>query len=755
MRISTLLTTCADAQRVYFAALTSYRAALKDVLTREGDVRTVMRDREILVSRLIKLSNKKATGSADALDVHAQKLDDAKRELAACEAALKSEQWALGGVKRRIFRDALGMRMRSLADLATVLDQSAHSATDLLDGLGADPAERGTYADFRSGALASPNGSRTPSLMHESIAPSMSASQNVRPSPPGQYPASIVSSDGGRADAEPDVDYAAARRSLVVQQPPPSPSRSGPTRSDRGDASSDEDATGRKLVVNKGGGAKRQSLFGGKGRPPAPRSEASELSERPSMSSARPKANGVAFSSRASSDGSQGTARPETPHRRERTNSSSGLWSAFTSLFRDRPQNRRDEWSTRTDRHLAARARTSREDSSEDEMPRQRLVRVVNKRPGGMSRNEAEIRRQAEIAVAGGGLPPPGAQPPIGSLGRSGTVKSAMSVRSDVTSATEGTAVAKRKKRVTTRPPVAKSGIGHGRAPSILSVISDPANDVVPPSPGGQVPSRTYATLGVNVGAVPKAKKKAKAPSIAGSSVVTASASAPNGLLPPTHMVLPSASMPSLPTADGQLLSSHMVLPSAPPRLSLAEIRATSSVSVPSPAPSTPAPTPAVASTPARGRLAPPSAVKPPARSTSPLPSAMARSGSAQSPAGSDVLGRRKSVRMADDVRGSDEPAHIPATPAVSKTAEPAPAPTASTWATRAADDSSGDEAGEEDQIAYVKVRYVSVLAVLTSTGPQGPGGSAESDRRCGQGRLRLRYAAPRASLYATIQMCI
>lgn len=44
-----------------------------------------MRDREILVGRLIKLGNKKPTDSG--FDSHSLKLEDAQRELAACESA--------------------------------------------------------------------------------------------------------------------------------------------------------------------------------------------------------------------------------------------------------------------------------------------------------------------------------------------------------------------------------------------------------------------------------------------------------------------------------------------------------------------------------------------------------------------------------------------------------------------------------------------------------------------------------------------
>lgn len=137
MRIGTLLGTCAESQRTYLDALTSYRASLKDVLMRESDIRTILRDREILVSRLVTLTKKKPSESGR--DLHAARLEEAKRELGACEATLKAEEFGLMGVKRRVLRDAFGMRMRSLGELGVVLEESAKAAIELLDQLGIDP----------------------------------------------------------------------------------------------------------------------------------------------------------------------------------------------------------------------------------------------------------------------------------------------------------------------------------------------------------------------------------------------------------------------------------------------------------------------------------------------------------------------------------------------------------------------------------------------------------------------------------------
>ena len=86
MRITQLLANCADSQRRYLSSLSVYRSSLKQVLDRESTLRTVVRDREILVGRLIKLGNKKPGDSA--IETHQLKLEDAQRELAACESQL-------------------------------------------------------------------------------------------------------------------------------------------------------------------------------------------------------------------------------------------------------------------------------------------------------------------------------------------------------------------------------------------------------------------------------------------------------------------------------------------------------------------------------------------------------------------------------------------------------------------------------------------------------------------------------------------
>ncbi|PWN30911.1 hypothetical protein BDZ90DRAFT_229902 [Jaminaea rosea] len=119
--ISDLLSEVADAQNNHLEAIRGYREALKDIADREASIRTIVRDRDILVSRLIKASKKNGDVA------HAQ------RELTACEEVLEAEERALIGVKRRTFKEALSMRMKMMGDAGSRMIESAKEAILLLD----------------------------------------------------------------------------------------------------------------------------------------------------------------------------------------------------------------------------------------------------------------------------------------------------------------------------------------------------------------------------------------------------------------------------------------------------------------------------------------------------------------------------------------------------------------------------------------------------------------------------------------------
>ncbi|GAA6043158.1 hypothetical protein JCM8097_004347 [Rhodosporidiobolus ruineniae] len=172
LRISTLLSTLTDSQRTYLHALTSYRASLKDVLARETALRTVVRDREILVNRLIKIGNKRPKGESERqVEEHVRKVEEAQRELRACETYLQEEELALAHAKRASFRIGLAQRMRAMAELARTMEHSANEAVSVLEGLGG--SEEFDEADYKHHHVAYDLASDA----GDSIAPSQSASQ--------------------------------------------------------------------------------------------------------------------------------------------------------------------------------------------------------------------------------------------------------------------------------------------------------------------------------------------------------------------------------------------------------------------------------------------------------------------------------------------------------------------------------------------------------------------------------------------------
>lgn len=157
--VANMLHAVADTQRTHVAAIDGYRAALKDVLAREESIRGVQRDRDILVARLIKESKKRVR--ANRADIQAGKINDAQRELHACETVLAGEQAALVGVKRRTFKEALTMRAKTMGDVGNAMVEAAQEAILLLDGF--DAQHQAFYPEESSSAYI-PSSQPTPSV---------------------------------------------------------------------------------------------------------------------------------------------------------------------------------------------------------------------------------------------------------------------------------------------------------------------------------------------------------------------------------------------------------------------------------------------------------------------------------------------------------------------------------------------------------------------------------------------------------------
>ncbi|WFC98971.1 hypothetical protein MYAM1_001705 [Malassezia yamatoensis] len=130
----------ASAQRTHGQAIDQFREALKDVLDREHSIRSILRDREILISRVIKSGKRKPTRKEvmNGDEEHQAKIAEAQQELHACEQLLANESALLVGVKRRTFKEALAMRVKTMGDTGAVMMDSARSILLYLDDFDAN-----------------------------------------------------------------------------------------------------------------------------------------------------------------------------------------------------------------------------------------------------------------------------------------------------------------------------------------------------------------------------------------------------------------------------------------------------------------------------------------------------------------------------------------------------------------------------------------------------------------------------------------
>lgn len=138
--VSQALECAANAQKTYAQALDQYNESLKDMLDREQSIRSIVRDRDILMSRVIKMTQRKPTrwelmkGEED----HQERVLDSQNELQACEQTLANEMTALVAVKRRTFKEALAMRAKVLGDTGARMMDSARDILVFLDTFDAD-----------------------------------------------------------------------------------------------------------------------------------------------------------------------------------------------------------------------------------------------------------------------------------------------------------------------------------------------------------------------------------------------------------------------------------------------------------------------------------------------------------------------------------------------------------------------------------------------------------------------------------------
>ncbi|KAH8927561.1 hypothetical protein BT69DRAFT_777865 [Atractiella rhizophila] len=390
LRISQLLASCSDSQLAYLDTLSAYRLSLSDVLARESTIRTIQRDKDILINRLIKLSNKKPSSTSEReRSTHYEKLSEAQRELAACERTLKEEQRALGGVKRRIFREALSMRMRGLDGLGETMKECAAKSLALLDQLRDDHApmeEDATARIFPSLPIIPPKDVDAESI--SSLQPSNSASQQpVQPSPRQSISegSSSSSEEGLPADLVVNADTAKI-------QPAPSAAKKekknrnaqltvhvNPPRVQMADAEGSSTPTSKRGTIR----ARKTSTSSPRavvGNGALPRSERLHDAAHPRLLR------------RQNSDHSsvRDTGSPS------RKSFLGGLMGVFKRKEREEKEEsavdrrghfKEAKWETRTDKHLKSFRKGARDESSSEEEEVKRLTVVKNRNPGWRGRD--------------------------------------------------------------------------------------------------------------------------------------------------------------------------------------------------------------------------------------------------------------------------------------------------------------------------------------------------------------------------------
>lgn len=138
--VAHMLEAAANAQKTYSQALHQYRDSLKDMLDREQSIRSIVRDRDILMNRIIKYSQKKPSRweMIKGEEEYQARIADTERELQACEQTLANETAALIGVKRRTFKEAFMMRAKTLGDMGAAMMDSARNMLMYLDSFDAD-----------------------------------------------------------------------------------------------------------------------------------------------------------------------------------------------------------------------------------------------------------------------------------------------------------------------------------------------------------------------------------------------------------------------------------------------------------------------------------------------------------------------------------------------------------------------------------------------------------------------------------------
>ncbi|KAI1793626.1 hypothetical protein LXA43DRAFT_197720 [Ganoderma leucocontextum] len=194
-----------DALRNYAAAVQRWQEQLKALKTMEDGVGNIMRDREILVTRLIKASKSSqkpardtssilggtSSPSGSSLNVTkpevqvGQKLSVAQAELQACEAHLAAKEQELSAFRAHTIKSGLEARCKAMVECGWAWGEMGKEGMRALEGL--DTANGYGSPSMHPYLQQGLNGNDKAGSDVSSLAPSQSASQIGHGSPPGTH----------------------------------------------------------------------------------------------------------------------------------------------------------------------------------------------------------------------------------------------------------------------------------------------------------------------------------------------------------------------------------------------------------------------------------------------------------------------------------------------------------------------------------------------------------------------------------------
>ncbi|KAI0313802.1 hypothetical protein OF83DRAFT_1139801 [Amylostereum chailletii] len=397
-----------EALRKYAQAVDAWRSALEEIRQAEEDVGRVGRDREILVTRLIKASKSQkptrdsfissipstfpdpshsssSIASSPSFSTPNTKLSTAQAELQACEAHLAAKEQALDRLRVRAVKQGLEGRCKAMVECGWAWGEMGKEGLRALEDL--NESENAATNSTDKPLPIPESQTHGPGSDLSSLNPSQSASQIFLASPPDHGLISPIS----RPTSPPILNIPAAH-SISEYGHPPIPMQRRITEEGSEDlhaaeASSSEDDSREVQVVNnkpfgKASASTSKVRLNGSPATPAVNGNASQEVSPRKRFGFRSHARNASASTNSSVP--RGQSLPSTPHSPVRQESpardrKTSFFGGIAGLFRSsRERDREDvygpgaKWKTRTDINLrrGKSGRKGADSDSDDETPR-------------------------------------------------------------------------------------------------------------------------------------------------------------------------------------------------------------------------------------------------------------------------------------------------------------------------------------------------------------------------------------------------